>query len=446
MSRIRDIFLKYVYPDAFKEIDVQYPMATDGDSIYVKDINISNSDNGGFSGVICDYFDSLKTVNNDASATNPKTIMVWFNRSIQANSIGFGCDDLTKSFSNIVVKVLGSGEVVRYTNNDFIADSTKRNSQTIDLPQLKLNGFIIEFHTADEIGLSNIILWKATDVNARIQAQKDDETIVPLTATDSGNLRVSDAESGLAIAKGDVVDTSFIHKFGNAPLFNIASGFADIWDGSDSAGIAEYNYTYSTSNAIDSISSSDNGDTQDIKITGLYDDGSGNWIEHIQTITATGQTRKALDQSLIRVFRMENVGSIDMAGTLYCYENTALAVGVPIDTTKIRALIDNGNNQTLMALYTIPSNKTGYMRDWYASASGAKKTSVHVIHLDAREIGSVFQLKHVTSIIAVGTSYIQHKYEEPEVFLEKTDIIMHANTDENDASISAGFDIVLVDN
>jgi hypothetical protein len=85
------------------------------------------------------------------------------------------------------------------------------------------------------------------------------------------------------------------------------------------------------------------------------------------------------------------------------------------------------------------------MRDWYSSAAGAKKTSVHVVHLDARPSGQVFQLKHVSSLIAVGTSYIQHKYEEPEIFLEKTDIVMHSNTDEDAATISAGFDIVLVE-
>lgn len=446
MSLIRELLLKYVYPEAFKEVNVQYPMPTDGDSVYVKDIDISNSDNGGFSGLVCDYFDSLKTANNDASATNPKSIKVWLNRSIKANSIGFGCDDLTKSFSNIVVKVLGSGEVVRYTNDDFIADSTKRNSQTIELPQLAMNGFIIEFNTADEVGLSNIILWKATDVNARISAQKDDETIVPLTATDSGNLRVSDAESGLAIAKGDVLSTGFIHKFGDAPLFDVTSGFVAIWDGSDSAGIAAYQYTYSTTNAIDSISSSDNGDTQDIEITGLYDDGAGKWLKHTQTITATGQTRKALDQPLIRIFRKRNVGSVDLVGNLYCYENTALLVGVPVDKTKVRSIIKIGNNQTEMALYTVASDETGYMRDWFASTSGARKTSVHVVRLTAREFGSVFQLKHKSSLVASGTSSIHHKYEEPEVFLEKTDIVMHANTDENDASISAGFDIVLIDN
>lgn len=424
----------------YLKANIQYPVITDGDSIYVKDIDTANSDNGGFSGVVTDYFDSLKSVNLDASATNPKTIKIWFNRSTQTNSIGFGCDNLTKSFSNIKIKALGSGEEVRYTK-DLSTDSTKRNSYLVQLPPLALNGVLIEFHTTDEIGLSNLIIFKSIDVMARLQAQKDDGTIINITSTDSGNLRTSDAESGLAIAKGDVVNTSFIHKFGDAPDFDITDGFVTVWDGANDAGINQMQYVYSTSAIIDSLSSSNDGDTQDIEVLGL----DSSYATITQTITLTGQTRKALDTNLIRVFRARNVSNTDLAGDVYCYENTALTLGVPNDTTKVRAVIIVGNNQTLMAVYTIPAGKIGYMRDWYASTSGAKQDSSHIIKLSARPFGQVFQLKHKSSIAAIGTSYIHHKYKEPEIFTEKSDIEMMTNTDANIAGVSAGFDIVLVD-
>lgn len=159
-------------PTKFQTVNGQHPLPTDGDSVYLKDIDVNNSDNGGFSGVITDYFDSLKTVNNDASATNPKEIMVWFNRSLQVNSIGFGCEDLTKSFSNLKIEFLGSGEEVRYTK-DLSSDSTKENSKLVKLPPLAANGVRISFLTTDEIGLSNIIIFKVTDVNARLSAVSD---------------------------------------------------------------------------------------------------------------------------------------------------------------------------------------------------------------------------------------------------------------------------------
>ncbi len=170
---------------------VQHPLPSNGDSVYCKDIDVDNSDNGGFSGEVRDYFNSLKTVNNDASATNPKVIKIWFKRSLQTNSIGFGCDDLTKSFSNIKIKALGSGDEVRYTK-DLSTDDTKRNSYLVGLPPLGLNGVQIEFHTADEIGLSNIVIFKTENVNARIQALNETTGEVENIDSFGGALNVTD--------------------------------------------------------------------------------------------------------------------------------------------------------------------------------------------------------------------------------------------------------------
>jgi len=406
------------------------------------DLDLDNCDNGGFSRTVSNYFEDLKTVNVDASATNPKSIKLWFNRTIQTHTIGFGCDDLTKSFSNIKLSFLGSGEEVRFVW-DGSADSTKRNSYLVELPALAANGVIIEFYTADEIGLSNIFVAKFNDTFAQLSATKDDDTVVAIGATDSGNLRVTDAESGLAIAKNDVTGHTFIHKFGRAPDFDSGDGAVTIWDGANDALTNEMQYNYSATAIIDSLVSSDSGDTQAIEVQGL----DSNYALTTQTITITGQTRKALDTNLIRVIRLVNVGSTDIAGNVYCYEDTALTAGVPIDTTKIRAVIIDGSNQTEMAIYTVPAGKTGYLRQWFASSSGAKKTTNYLTKLKARPFGQVFQLKHSSSI-ADAAPYI-HSYIEPEAFAEKTDIEMTASitdTGITEAAVSAGFDIVLVDN
>jgi hypothetical protein len=58
-------------------------------------------------------------------------------------------------------------------------------------------------------------------------------------------------------------------------------------------------------------------------------------------------------------------------------------------------------------------------------------------------------LKHVSAISDSATSAYHHQYEEPEIFLEKTDIEMTAQmtaVGTAGGSVSAGFDIVLVDN
>lgn len=154
-------------------INPQHPLPTDGDSVYAKDIDVANSDNGGFSGSVTNYFDDLQTINTDSSATNPKTIIIQFKRSTSFYFMALGCNDVTKSFSNTKITIYGSAGAVRHTI-DNSADNTKRNSLTFSLSaagtQTGGNSMKIEFHTADEVCLSNILIFKTINVNSKILA------------------------------------------------------------------------------------------------------------------------------------------------------------------------------------------------------------------------------------------------------------------------------------
>ena len=424
-------------------VNVQHPLPTDGDSIYAKDVNIDESDMYDFDGNIADFFDNLLTSSVDTTINNPKQIKCWFKRSIYSSAIGLGCHGDSGDFSNVRLKLLGSGDAIRQTI-DLSADDTKYTSLLIEFTPDVFNGFLLEFLTEDSVCLSNITSRKDSRVDAQLKAQLSDGTMVHIGATDSKNLRVTDAESGLAIAKGDVVDTTFVHKFGAAPDFDFADGSVTVWDGADDGNIAQMRYVYSETAAIDSISSSSAADVQVMKIQGL----DANFDLITQAATLNGQNRVELTTPLIRIFRMKNDNSVDNAGYIYAYENTAITGGTPTDSTKVRCVIQPGNNQTLMAVYTIPNGYTGYMRDWYASTAGANKDSSYIIELRAREKDKVFQLKHVTSLQDGGTSYIKHDYTEPEDFGEMVDVEMRAQMTVNTtaATIAAGFDIVLVKN
>lgn len=252
-------------------------------------------------------------------------------------------------------------------------------------------------------------------------------------------------ENGLSIAKGEVAGTTFIHKFGSAPDLDTADGVVTVWDGADDDDLNAMAYTYSSTADIDSVSSSSASDTFDLEVQGL--DANYNLV--IQTVALTGQTRKALTTPLLRVFRMKNVNSADNIGHIYCYVNTALTSGKPTDATKARAVMQPGNNQTLMAIYTVPAGKTAYMRDYYGAVAGASKASNYIMDLRARPVGGVFQLKHRISLADSGTSYLQHRFTEPEVFAEKTDIAVQVAltaAGATGAAFAAGFDLVLVDN
>ena len=260
-----------------------------------------------------------------------------------------------------------------------------------------------------------------------------------------GHIAIVDGHSGLAISQGEVEGTSFIHKFGATPDFDAGDGSVDVWDGASDGGIDEMQYNYSTTAAIDSVSTDEAGATQEVEVQGL----DGDYKLKVQTVSLNGHERVNLPTSLIRTFRMKNVSVTDFASTVVAYENTALVDGIPADTTKIRAVVNNGNNQTLMALYTIPAGKTGYMRSFFAGSAGASRSTDYIIDLFARPFGQVFQLKHRSSLVETGTSHWNHIYSEPEKFTEKTDIAMRVRTTESPitaASVAAGFDLILIDN
>lgn len=255
------------------------------------------------------------------------------------------------------------------------------------------------------------------------------------------------ADLDLEIARGNIAWMDSIKKFWQAPDFDTTDGFVTLWDWANDGGTNEMTYNFSTTAAIDSLSSSNNWDTQDIEVQWL----DSNYDLVTQTVTITWQSRKALTTSLIRVFRMKNVWTTDLVGTLYCYENTAITAGVPNDTSKIRAEINNWNNQTLMALYTIPRGKTWYLTCWHAAQANVtwwlfSTDGASTVKLLARPFWQVFQLKHISTLKSNGSSHIQHFFKVPKVYSEKTDIKLEANTSVDGSAVAWWFIIILIDN
>lgn len=289
-------------------------------------------------------------------------------------------------------------------------------------------------------------------LNKSVLSGEDENGIFQnVKTTRDGNLSISDNSDGLAIAEGNVTGKTFVHKFGYAPDFDGGDGEVTVWDGADDGGLNQMVYVWSTTAVIDTVSSSDATDTQTLQLQGL----DANYDLVVQNVTLNGQTKVTLTTPLIRIFRGKNDDITALAGNVYVYEDTAITAGVPTDSTKVRLLINNGNGQTLMAVYTIANGVAGYVRDWYASTAGASKDSQYIIRLWARGYSDgdsthkAWQLKHVQSISDVGSSNIHHNYDEPEKFSEKTDIMMTVeatNGAASQAAVAAGFDIVLVEN
>lgn len=184
--------------EEYFDVDVQSPLPSDGDSVYAKDVWSDESDLGDFSGTPSDLFNNLHSIISDTTANNPKEMLLHFNRTIVSNVVGLGA--YSGDFSNVRIYIVNSGSVstLVYDNS---ADATKRTSQTIQLPVTAgFNAIRIQFHTADTVTISNIVILKTSSVVARLQATKPDNTVTDINATNGGNLKVSleEIESGIS--------------------------------------------------------------------------------------------------------------------------------------------------------------------------------------------------------------------------------------------------------
>ncbi len=125
---------------------------------------------------------------------------------------------------------------------------------------------------------------------------------------------------------------------------------------------------------------------------------------------------------------------------------TATAATDSTITAQIRAT----QGQTQMAIYGIPSIQTAYVYGWYASANKAVATGVADLNLlynpepDDERIN--FLVKHTAGLQTTGTSVYNHQFAIPKTFAGPGILKVQAASGTNDMDISAGFDLLLVDN
>ena len=241
-----------------------------------------------------------------------------------------------------------------------------------------------------------------------------------------GNLKTSDTPFLQRVAQGDVIGYSIINKFGQNDTLNNAT-YEDVWDGG-----ATYTYPANGNADITKIVSTSTADTMDVEAQGL--DSTGALV--VQTITLTGTTAVVLDTPLWRIFRMKNVGAVDNVGEVSA-QNTALGI--------IYAIMQAGNNQTLMALYTIPLNCTGYLYQGTNNLSGVTRAVAASGRLTMRPFGGVFQLKKTFGVNSEGSSFIPLQSPLPGKIPALTDIRVSALGSANGVSLNTTFDILLIE-
>lgn len=222
-----------------------------------------------------------------------------------------------------------------------------------------------------------------------------------------------------AVVMGRIPGAFALDKFGENPAIP-DEGAGVIWEYG-----GEYIYDVDSTAPIKYLSSSNALDVgQTITISGL--DSLGELTT--QNIITTGQTNATLTTPLWRVFRMENISKFavgDVVGMLYCHTDASPTAGVPTGSA-IRAMINDGNNQTLMSVYTVPAGYVGFLfrGELGLGLSGNQQTTSEYVRAEyrSRRFGSILRVKKRITLSLNGNSNYQDSRSFPDVIPALTDV------------------------
>lgn len=243
----------------------------------------------------------------------------------------------------------------------------------------------------------------------------------------------------LEVSSGREPGYSTVNKFGNDPALG-AGATNPIWDGSTT-------YTWPSSADITHIwSAVDSATTRGVvvEVQGL----DASWALTVQNVTtdaADSTTEVGLTTALRRVFRMKVLDPSVM--------DQNLRVG-PTGKASFQAQVSIGDNQTLMAIYTIPAGKTGYMTNYYISlnkvSGGGNPELLTKLWARDNDNGYASWIKHVIGLDADANSYINQTFNPYFKITEKTDVWLESTELTGGggviADVSGGFDLILEDN
>lgn len=241
----------------------------------------------------------------------------------------------------------------------------------------------------------------------------------------------------LQVARGQIAYHTPLFKFGFNP--DIDDSLETVWA---EGGL----YSYLSTATVLKVSSSSANDTsagtgaRTVELFGL----DGDYNEISETVTLNGQTAVNTTQSFLRIYRMivKTAGTgAQNAGVIYAGTGT-VTTGVPANKY---ATIAIGDNQTLMALWTVPAGYTAYVNQIDVTVATTQNNKYCTSLFLARPLGEVFQVKD--KFVKAEISHHQ-AYKFPRVFTEKTDLEFRAIGDSagSDIAISAGIDLVYIKN
>lgn len=227
----------------------------------------------------------------------------------------------------------------------------------------------------------------------------------------------------LQVSRGQITLHYKLHKFGfNSLVQNVEE---TIWD---VGGI----YAYPSSAVKMTATSTDGANDEDVQVTIQGLDADYNQISETVTLDGTGVAET--NAFFLRVFRAFIAGSQEPSGTINI-----------TNTGTTYARITLGENQTLMAVWTVPAGYTAYMLQNNTTCYTEQNNKFGITRLVTREPDGVFKTQDKHTVVL---SQNVVNYPIPKAIPEKTDIEMRAIASSNNANlqVSASFDIVYIKN
>jgi len=234
---------------------------------------------------------------------------------------------------------------------------------------------------------------------------------------------VGDYPYFIQVSRGLVDGHKRLFKFGHNPVIQDIT--ETIWD---AGGL----YVYPSSAVAMTVTSGAGATDNGVAITVQGLDSNYNEVSEEVTLASTGTATTT--QTFLRVYRAFVSGSQAITA------NTTIANG---GTTY--AQINNGENQTLMALWTVPAGYTAYLLDTKITAFTEQNNKVATINVYARRENGVFRTADKFDVFAAA---ITQNYKCPIPFPEKTDIEVRAvaTSSNADLRVAASLDIIYIAN
>ena len=227
---------------------------------------------------------------------------------------------------------------------------------------------------------------------------------------------------GLGVAKGQFDDITHVHTFGAVPAMS-QNQTGTIWDVNDTSYPWSAFATAGTL-SVPAVNASDNG--KSVVLVGLDE----NYVELEETVTVSSSAATTTTNSFLRIFRAYVTnGSATNVGNINIQKG---------GTTVAR--ITAGKAQTLMAIYTVPAGKTGYILKGVATCqSGADATGDMFLRYFGQDS---FRVGHSFEVSGTGGEYL-YDFGVPVKVPEKSDIDIRCSVRSNNARVTAAFDIIL---